>query len=288
MARRCTSTAGPSTRTSWGRRQGHLQAEPGTLLGPETLVIAQPDIDDWPPAVSPDGRALLPERAAGRQRRRSGLVERQRGLSPAPFSATAGGDSTASGPRTGRRSSTRSGRFGDGDLALRDHRRFRSVRWPAMNVADHFDGNADWATNFSAHLRPEGCRSAFNCSRRIGLSCTDPDSGSGAPPRPRPRSNRRARNRGRARHGTIGALSQRPGDLHARTKTSRGPTCSRTRAPMAPRRDPGDRHDLGCGCREGGGGGLRATASSIGSITRHACAGGATPAPVVGADPGSV
>jgi hypothetical protein len=57
----------------------------------------------------------------------------------------------------------------------------------SMNVTNHFDGNADWATNLSPTCQNQTVRTGVNQFVSIQLSCIDPDFGPGAdPPTPTP------------------------------------------------------------------------------------------------------
>ena len=116
--------------------------------------------------------------------------------------------STASGPRTGSEILYTQGVFGAGDLALRDtNGNIQSVP-SSWQSAEHFDGNADWATNFSPKCDPKLAQIGVNQFTTITLSCTDPDFGFGAePPTPTPLESDALEIVMGPSHGTIGGLS---------------------------------------------------------------------------------
>jgi hypothetical protein len=78
-----------------------------------------------------------------------------------------------------------------------------------MNVEKHFDGNADWATNFSPTCDSKTVDVGVNSFISIGLSCTDPDAGFGKePPTPRPLESDEMEIVSTPQHGAIGGLSK--------------------------------------------------------------------------------
>ena len=78
----------------------------------------------------------------------------------------------------------------------------------SWNVAEHFDGNADWATNFSPKCDAKNANVGVNGFVSIALSCTDPDAGFGAaPPTPTPLDDSALEIASPPAHGTLGGLS---------------------------------------------------------------------------------
>ena len=75
-------------------------------------------------------------------------------------------------------------------------------------VAKHFDGNADWATNFPPKCDPKSAEIPVNGFTTIAFSCIDPDAGFGAtPPTPTPLENEAFEIASQPAHGTLGGLS---------------------------------------------------------------------------------
>src|SRR5262249_11933832 len=99
------------------------------------------------------------------------------------------------------------GAFSTGDLALRDASGTPVPPLNSINSDAHFDGNADWATNFSPTCADKGASTAFNSFVQITLSCTDPDAGFGAEaPAPAPIGSDGLEIVDAPKHGNIGAL----------------------------------------------------------------------------------
>jgi hypothetical protein len=180
---------------------------PVSLSATPALVVNQANIDDWQPAVSPDGQELCFLR--GPQSNGADLwMVSVAGVSPAPFSAAANGDLNCVWSPDGTRVLYTLGAFDGGDLALREVSGDPVPGLNAINVDHHFDGNADWATNFSPTCDAKAASTAFNSFVSIGLSCTDPDAGFGAaPPAPEPLDSSALEIVDTPKHGNIGALS---------------------------------------------------------------------------------
>jgi hypothetical protein len=131
------------------------------------------------------------------------------GVSPAPFSATGSiGDLNCVWSPDGNQVLYTLGAFFTGDLALRDASGASVGPLNSINFDKHFDGNADWATNFSPSCDNKAASTAFNSFVSIGLSCTDPDAGFGAaPPAPAPLDSDALEIVATPKHGNLGALS---------------------------------------------------------------------------------
>jgi hypothetical protein len=100
------------------------------------------------------------------------------------------------------------GAFGLGDLAMRDKNGNAFQALDSLNVASHFDGNADWATNFPPTCDNKTVNIGVNQFTTIQLNCTDPDFGFGAsPPTPTPIDSVFMDITSKPRTGNIGTLS---------------------------------------------------------------------------------
>ena len=125
-----------------------------------------------------------------------------------PFSTTTGGSINCVWSPDGSEILYTQGVFGAGDLTLRDTSgNIQSVpgSWQAP---EHFDGNSDWATNFSPKCDPKLAQIGVNQFTTIKLSCTDPDFGFGKePPTPTPLESDALEIVMGPSHGTIGGLS---------------------------------------------------------------------------------
>jgi Bacterial Ig domain/WD40-like Beta Propeller Repeat len=171
--------------------------------------ITSGESDDWQPSVSPDGKTLCFLRGPAPLSDKSTiqLVGVNGGLLT-PFSNSTGGSINCVWSPDGSQILYTQGTFGAGDLALRDTSgNIQSVpeSWKAK---EHFDGNADWATNFSPKCDSKLAQIGVNQFTTINLSCTDPDSGFGAePPTPTPLESDAMEIAMGPSHGTIGGLS---------------------------------------------------------------------------------
>jgi hypothetical protein len=99
------------------------------------------------------------------------------------------------------------GTFSTGDLAKKDVGGNAGTVPSSWKVAGHFDGNSDWATNFSPICDPKSADIGVNQFTTVQLSCTDPDSGFGlAPPTPDPIGDNGLEIVTMPAHGTIGGI----------------------------------------------------------------------------------
>jgi Tol biopolymer transport system component len=162
---------------------------PVTPSGAEVPVLTG-GTDDWQPALSPDGKRLCFLRGP----QGSGAD-----LWTVNVSGTGAASFAAEGPSTGELNCVWSpdgtqvlytrGAFEAGNLAIRDNNGNNFDLLDSLNVSgmgnEHFDGNADWATNFPPQCDPKTAEIEVNAFTAISLSCTDPDFGFGkAPPTP--------------------------------------------------------------------------------------------------------
>ena len=164
-------------------------------------------VDDWQPSLSPDGKTLCFLRGPMNNTATIQLVGVNGGL-VTPFSTTTGGSINCVWSPEGSEILYTQGVFGEGDLALRDTGgNIQSVpgSWQAP---EHFDGNSDWATNFSPKCDPKLAQIGVNQFTTVKLSCTDPDFGFGKePPTPTPLESDALEIAMGPSHGTIGGLS---------------------------------------------------------------------------------
>ena len=159
---------------------------PVTPGGTELPILTDATKDDWQPALSPDGKRLCFLR--GPQSDAADLYTvNVNGTGVAPYATSASGDLNCVWSSDGKRILYTLGAFGAGQLVSRDINGNDFTAHNGMNVADHFDGNADLATNFSPKCDAKGAAIPVNGFTAVQLSCTDPDSGFGiAPPTPKP------------------------------------------------------------------------------------------------------
>ncbi len=185
---------------------------PVTPEGEEKAVIAEPgkENDDWQVALSPDGGRICFLR--GHQDSTSGDIYTYRldgssGVSK--LAATAGvTELNCVWSPDGTKILYSFGAFSAGDLMTRDPNGMNPLPLTAFNVAKHFDGNSDWATNFSPKCDAKTAQIGVNQFTTIALSCTDPDFGFGKePPTPTPLESDALEIVAGPSHGAIGGLS---------------------------------------------------------------------------------
>jgi hypothetical protein len=143
--------------------------------------------DDWQVALSPDGGRICFLR--GPQSSASDLFTYfLDGGSPAAGFATDGpniGELNCVWAPDGSKVLYTRGAFEAGELYTRSPNGQNPDPIEQWNVAGHFDGNADWATNFSPVCAPVNISIDVNKFTTVQLSCTDPDFGFGkSPPGP--------------------------------------------------------------------------------------------------------
>ena len=159
---------------------------PVTPGGAETGVLTA-GTDDWQPALSPDGQRLCylqgPQNNTAKLR-----TINVNGSGDTPFTGdgVTGALNCVWSP-DGTRILYTSGAFEGGEIRSRDINGGNLNNHAGYNNASHFDGNADWATNFPPECEPKSADIGVNQFTAIALSCVDPDSGFGkAPPTPDP------------------------------------------------------------------------------------------------------
>jgi Bacterial Ig domain/WD40-like Beta Propeller Repeat len=163
---------------------------------------------DWQPSVSPDGKRLCyltgPQTNAAKLR-----TVNVDGSGDTPFTGDGlSGALNCVWSPDGTRILYTLGAFEAGDLVTRDINGGSFQALNSMNVASHFDGNADWATNFSPTCDPRDESVPVNGFVTVSLSCTDPDAGFGAePPTPTALEGGALEISSPPAHGTLGGLN---------------------------------------------------------------------------------
>jgi len=152
-------------------------------LSPVTPGSAQIPIeigatDDWQPALSPDGDTLCFLR--GPQSDAADLYTiGVDGGSAQPFATGGVGDLNCVWSPDGTKILYTLGAFSGGDLITRNVDGSGPSLLTGMNVAKHFEGNADWATNFSPTCEDRNVAIPVNGFVSVEFDCTDPDAGAG-------------------------------------------------------------------------------------------------------------
>jgi dipeptidyl aminopeptidase/acylaminoacyl peptidase len=190
-----------------GKQRDIYSKNPITLAGAEIPIVTG-GTDDWQPAVSPDGKRLCFLR--GPQSNNADLFTvNVNGTGVAPFSATSLlGDLNCVWSPDGTRIMYTLGAFEGGELFTRDINGNDPTAVTSMNVEKHFDGNADWATNFPPKCDARTAQIGVNQFTTIALSCTDPDFGFGAePPTPTPLESEALEIVMGPSHGAIGGIA---------------------------------------------------------------------------------
>jgi Tol biopolymer transport system component len=164
--------------------------------------------EDWQPAVSPDGQRLCFLRG-GKDDTATLRTINVNGTGDTPFVDDSNrGDLNCVWSPDGSRILYTEGAFPLGELRTRDINGGTKEELTGFNVAEHFDGNADWATNFPPKCDSKDAHIGVNQFVTITLSCTDPDFGFGAePPTPTPLESDALEIAMPPSHGTIGGLS---------------------------------------------------------------------------------
>lgn len=180
---------------------------PVTPAGAEVGIVTGVTVD-WQPAVSPDGSRLCYLR--GNQDDTATLrTVKVDGTGDTPFvDDPTLGDLNCVWSPDGTRIMYTEGAFSAGELRTRDINGNDLQLLAGMNVEKHFDGNVDWATNFSPTCDAETVDMTVNGFTSIGLSCFDPDHGFGAePPTPTPIESEGLEIARQPANGSIGGIS---------------------------------------------------------------------------------
>ncbi len=194
-------------RKETGKTRDIYSKSPVTPAGAEIPIVTG-ETEDWQPAVSPDGKRLCFLR--GEQNEKSDIwTVNVNGTGAAPFANTANGELNCVWSPDGTKIMYTQGAFSAGELATRDINGGSFELMTSMNlVAKHFDGNADWATNFPPKCDAKSAEIPVNGFTTIAFSCVDPDAGLGAaPPTPTPLENEAFEVASQPAHGNLGGLS---------------------------------------------------------------------------------
>ena len=145
--------------------------------GADQIPIEIGGTDDWQPALSPDGNTLCFLR--GPQNENADLYKIPvDGGEAKPIAASGTGELNCVWSPDGTKILFTLGAFGAGQLVTTSPGG-GAVDSLSFNVAKHFDGNADWATNFSPTCEDRKASIPVNGFVGVEFSCTDPDNGAG-------------------------------------------------------------------------------------------------------------
>ncbi|HET8956326.1 MAG TPA: Ig-like domain-containing protein [Solirubrobacterales bacterium] len=160
-----------------GTKRDLYKKSPVTLGGAETPILATEE-DEWQPSLSPDGNTLCFTRGPMSSEADTYLVPVIGGL-VTPFATSSSGNINCVWSPDGQHIIYTLGVFGAGDLAEKNLNGESSAVPASWKAAEHFDGNADWATNFSPTCEDHKASIPVNGFVSVTLSCTDPDYGPG-------------------------------------------------------------------------------------------------------------
>jgi Bacterial Ig domain/WD40-like Beta Propeller Repeat len=191
-----------------GTKRDLYKKSPVTLGGAETPILATEE-DEWQPSLSPDGQMLCFTRGPMSNAADTYLVPVTGGL-VTPFATSASGNINCVWSPDGGHIIYTLGVFGAGDLAEKNLGGESSAVPGSWKVAEHFDGNTDWATNFSPTCEDKGAAIPVNGFTTVELSCTDPDAGPGKEaPHPEEIDDPYLEISSPPAHGTLSGLSNR-------------------------------------------------------------------------------
>jgi hypothetical protein len=197
---------------------------PVTPGGEEELVYDDASKDAWQPALSPDGKRLC--FLLGEQNSNSDLftVPVDGSAGPAKFAEEGGtGELNCVWSPDGSLILYTRGAFEAGELYTRTPSGSGLDALSPYNFASHFDGNADWATNFPPTCESKTTSIGVNQFTTVKLSCTDPDYGLGAqPPAPEPIDDSYLEVLSPPSHGTLGGLSNDETVIYTPNKDFKG------------------------------------------------------------------
>lgn len=164
--------------------------------------------NDWQPALSPDGGTLCFLRGAQDETADLYRIPADGGEAKA-IANTGTGELNCVWSPDGTKILFTLGAFGNGQLATIPVGG-GAVNQFSYNVLKHFDGNADWATNFRPTCENRSASIPVNGFVGIELECTDPDSGAGIEaPQPEGIGDPFLEVLSSPAHGTLGGLSDR-------------------------------------------------------------------------------
>jgi Bacterial Ig domain/WD40-like Beta Propeller Repeat len=179
--------------------------------------------NDWQVAVSPDGGRLCFLRG-GKDNTADIWTVDVDGQNAAAFSAEGGiGELNCVWSPDGSQILYTRGIFENGEMYRSEVDKSPLGALTSMNFAGHFDGNADWATNFSPKCDDRNVNVGVNGFVSVPISCTDPDSGFGKePPTPDPLSENSMEIATQPKHGTIGSISDDEKVIYTPNKDFKG------------------------------------------------------------------
>jgi len=226
---KATDGAGVEERPVWSPDGNTLYYDKGTApnrdlykISPvaasseENLIPLSSGGDDWQVDVSTDGQRLCFTRGAGGENLQ--LVGVNGGL----VTAFAAGINCVWSP-DGSEILYTFGTFGTGNLAKRDLSGNQGTVPASWAVDDHFDGNADWATNFSPECDQRNVDVGVNQFTTVQLACVDPDFGFGAAaPERDPISENGMEIVNPPAHGTIGSITDDEQVIYTPNKDFKG------------------------------------------------------------------
>lgn len=191
------------------RNRDIYKLSPVTPSGTETPVI-EGTTDDWQPALSPDGSRLCFLRGPQNDEADLYTYNLDGSSGPAELATTEKvGELNCVWSPDGTKIMYTQGAFGAGEIATRDPNGKNFALLSQFNVEQHFDGNVDWATNFSPECNSKSLDLGVNQFVTVGLSCIDPDAGFGAePPTPTPLESEALEIASAPSHGTLGGISK--------------------------------------------------------------------------------
>jgi len=160
-----------------GTKRDLYKKSPVTLGGAETPILATEE-DEWQPSLSPDGNTLCFTRGPMSSAADTYLVPVTGGL-VTPFATSASGNINCVWSPDGQHILYTLGVFTEGDLAEKDLSGESSQVPASWKAAEHFDGNTDWATNFSPTCENKNAAIPVNGFVSVEFDCTDPDAGPG-------------------------------------------------------------------------------------------------------------
>jgi Tol biopolymer transport system component len=190
-----------------GDKRDLWKKSPVTVGGAEKEILGTAE-DEWQPSLSPDGKTLCFTNGPMSSAADVALVSVNGGL-VTDFAESAAGNINCVWSPDGTNIIYTLGVFTTGDLAEKDASTGATSMVPtSWKAEDHFDGNTDWATNFSPTCDDRTVSVGINGFISIPLSCTDPDSGFGkAPPTPDPLSDSSMEIASGPKNGNLGGLN---------------------------------------------------------------------------------
>jgi len=176
-------------------------------VGAAELPVLTGVTDDWQPALSPDGERLCFLRG-GQDESADLWTVNANGTGANSYAARPGlGDLNCVWSPDGTRIAYTEGAFYKGQMVSRGING-GTIDSFLNNIDEHFDGNADWATNFPPTCDSRTLGTEVNKFVSVQLACTDPDFGFGKEAAgPEPIEETGIEIVSPPAHGTIGGIS---------------------------------------------------------------------------------